>query len=1178
VTCSNCGTDNREGRKFCSACGNPLAVVCGVCGAANEPEDRFCGECGSALDIASVGAPTAAGNGGSVAERRLVSVLFVDLVGFTTLSESRDPEEVRELLSRYFETARTVIDRYGGVVEKFIGDAVMAVWGAPVANEDDAERAVRAALDLVAAVSAMGEDVHAPKLAACAGVATGDAAVTLGAEGQGMVAGDLVNTASRIQSVAAPGTVLVMASTRHATESAIVYEDAGSHELKGKAEPIELSRAVRVIALVGGELRSVGLESPFVGRDREFRRLKDAYHDSAEDRLAHLVSITGIAGIGKSRLSWEFFKYIDGIRDTAWWHRGRCIPYGDGVTYWALAEMIRMRARILEDEEPESARDKLRAAVEEHVPDAEDRGFIEPRLAHLLGLEERVAPSREDLFAGARLFFERLTDVYPVVLVFEDLQWADEALLDFIEYLLEWSRSYPIFVVTLARPELLERRPTWGTGRHGTTTMSLEPLTGEAMEQLLRGMVPGLPQVLLERIRDRAEGIPLYAVETVRMLLDRGLLTAAGDRYEPVGDVNELAVPETLQALISARLDGLPPEERQLVQTASVLGKTFTASAVAELNGRNLTDVEPLLASLVRKELLNRQVDPRSPERGQYSFLQSLVQRVAYETLSKRDRRARHLAAADHLERTWSGDEDEIVEVVASHLQEAYELAPEAEDAPEVRARAQGMLARAGERARSLASLRLAMGYFERAADLTDDPLATAQLIDAAADCARNASTMDDAVALSERARSLYESIGDARGAARASAGIGEALWLGDRIDEGAERMEEALAVLADAEPDHDLALLLATLGKIHFFQGENDRALVRIDAALDIAEAQALPDVLSDAMNTKGLIAGVRGHHEEELALLKHSLDLALEHDAVQAALRAYSNLSYVSMSRDRFDDARLYQIDGLALANRIGYQGVASFLRAHLAYGQFVRGEWEPLAELVVETLQAQEKGRFYGGPEGWSLTAMRYLAARGDVDTAAELYERTAGDPELGDEQTKAFRWTTRAVLFGAQGEHAASLEAAQRALEHAEWLGRSHDVVKWAVEVGLSAAIALRDEPAAEAILRIPEKANPIEIGPYYRGTITKFSAALADLRGDDARADADSKTAIGLLRETGARFHLAVTLLEHGERLSRRGLADEARPLLEEAEGIFRPLEATPYLERVAAAAPDLARA
>src|SRR5581483_9212581 len=388
-----------------------------------------------------------------VTERRLVSILFADLVGFTALSESRDAEEVRALLSRYFDTCRRLISLYGGTVEKFIGDAVMAVRGAPTANEDDAERAVRAALDLVAAVSALGQEVGAEELRARVGVLTGEAAVTLGAEGEGMVAGDLVNTASRIQAIAEPGTVLAGESTKRATEAAIVYEDAGERELKGKAEGVRVWRALRVVAGARGSLRSTGLEPPFVGRDRELRLVKELFHASAEERRAQLVSITGIAGIGKSRLAWEFEKYVDGLADDVWWHRGHCLSYGEGVAYWALAEMVRMRCGIVEDEDPVSAREKLRLALEEHLLDAEERSWVEPRLAHLLGLEEGAAGDQENLFSAWRILFERLAESCPTVLVFEDMQWADAGLLDFLEYLLGWSRGQPLFVVALARPE-----------------------------------------------------------------------------------------------------------------------------------------------------------------------------------------------------------------------------------------------------------------------------------------------------------------------------------------------------------------------------------------------------------------------------------------------------------------------------------------------------------------------------------------------------------------------------------------------------------------------------------------------------------------------------------------------------------------------------------------------------
>src|SRR3954468_12514933 len=570
--CPNCAADNPAGSRFCGNCGASLSQVCASCGAANDPGMRFCTQCGTALEAeAEVAAPAA-----PAAERRLVSVLFTDLVGFTAVSEARDPEETRELLSRYFDTCRRLIALYGGTVEKFIGDAVMAVWGAPVATEDDAERAVRAALDLVAAVSALGDEVGAEGLRARAGVLTGEAAVTLGATGEGMVAGDLVNTASRVQSVAEPGTVLVGEATRRASEQTVVFEAAGSFELKGKQGETPLWTALRVVSGVRGQLKSQGLEAPFVGRDRELRQIKDLFHVSAEERRAQLVSVTGIAGIGKSRLGWEFYKYFDGLAQLVYWHRGRCLAYGEGVAYWALADMVRMRCGIAENDEPQAALAKLHAALEEHILDAEERRFVEPRLAQLLGLGEHETRDRPDLFAAWRLFFERLAETYPTVLAFEDMQWADESLLDFVEYLLEWSRNHPLYVVTLARPELAEKRPTWGAGHRNFASLYLEPLSEQAMQELLIGLVPGLPAGLRTRVLARAEGVPLYAVETVRMLLDRGLLVEDGPVYRLTGEVESLEVPETLHALIAARLDGLSQDERRLGQDAAGRGKAVT--------------------------------------------------------------------------------------------------------------------------------------------------------------------------------------------------------------------------------------------------------------------------------------------------------------------------------------------------------------------------------------------------------------------------------------------------------------------------------------------------------------------------------------------------------------------------------------------------------------------------
>ncbi len=499
MVCANCGTENEAGRKFCKECASRLALGCPSCGATNSADAKFCGECATPLVTGATPPPAAMRRSEApartpvpVAERRHVSVLFADLVGFTPFAEERDAEEVRETLSRYFELAGEVIARHGGSVEKFIGDAVMAVWGAPLAREDDAERAVRAGLELVDAVRTLG-----PAIAARAGVLTGEAAVTIGATGQGMVAGDLVNTAARLQSVAPPGAVLVGEATARAASAAIVFEPAGEQTLKGKTAPVPAWRALRVVAERGGRNRAETLEAPFVGRDDELRLLKDLFHATARERRPRHVSVTGQAGIGKTRLAWEFLKYADGLAEDTFWHEGRCPAYGDGITFWALGEMVRARAGLLETDDEATTRRKIAETVAAHVPDPDERRWIEPALLALLGVEASAAGPAH-FFSAWRTFFERLAAVAPVVMVFEDLHHADSGLLDFIDHLLDWSRGVPIYVLTLARPELLERRPGWGAGRRNFATLHLEPLPEAAMRELLAGLVPGLPEAAVQ--------------------------------------------------------------------------------------------------------------------------------------------------------------------------------------------------------------------------------------------------------------------------------------------------------------------------------------------------------------------------------------------------------------------------------------------------------------------------------------------------------------------------------------------------------------------------------------------------------------------------------------------------------------------------------------------------------
>ena len=1160
MTCPSCGTENPAGKKFCTECGSVLALACPSCGAPLEGSEKFCGECGAVLGAQPAAPPREA----PTAERRLVSVLFADLVGFTAASERRDAEETRELLSRYFETCKRLISLYGGTVEKFIGDAVMAVWGTPTATEDDAERAVRAALDLVAAVSALGDEVGATELRARAGVLTGEAAVTIGAEGEGMVAGDLVNTASRIQAIAPPSAVYVGEATRRATEQVVAYEDAGLHELHGKVGLVPVWRALRIVSGARGTLKSVGLEAPFVGRERELRHIKDLFHACADDGKAHLVSIAGIAGIGKSRLAWEFYKYFDGLPQITYWHRGRCLSYGEGVTYWALADMVRMRARIAEDEDPRSALSKLRAVVEEHLLDADERRFVEPRLAQLLGLEERPAGDREELFAAWRLFFERLAETYPTVMVFEDMQWADASLLDFIEYLLEWSRSYPLYVITLARPELIERRPTWGAGRRNFTSIYLEPLSERAMQELLSGLVPGLPEELRSRILERAEGVPLYAVETVRMLLDRGLLVQEGAVYRPVGPVETLEVPETLHALIAARLDGLAPEERRLVQDGAVLGKTFAKHGLAALSGLGGSELEPLLASLMRKEVLSIQADPRSPEHGQYSFLQDLVRRVAYETLSKRERQARHLAAASHLASSFP-EEEEIVEVVASHYLEAFHALPEAPDAAEIKAKAGAMLTRAGERAASLAAGEEAQRYFEQAAELAEDPLVEAALRERAGETAWRAGAGEAAERDLERALTLFEEQGATHPAARVSARLGVVEWERGRLDPALERMERAYAVLAGDEPDEDLAILAVELGRLHFFRGNREISAERIDAALAIGEPLWLPEVLSQALNTKGLLAGARGHLEEAQALLRHALALALEHDLSTAALRAHNNLGDALDQRDRYADAIELHSSGIALARKVGIRPEEWRLLGELSFCLFQTGRWQEAVERAAEIPEQ------HLGDVGLSAFAVlqQVAIARGANEEARRVLSLGSALGSSDDVIKRLFYAGGEALLLGAEGRYEEALAAGEAVLEGIfEAFGSSHALGKASFPNTLEAAMALGMLDKVEELLGRVDALRPGELPPLLRAQSLRFRARLGAARGEDDGVGGNFSRAAGIFRELGIVFWLAVTELEHGEWLAERGRPEEAERLLAGAREVFERLEAAPWLERV----------
>jgi tetratricopeptide (TPR) repeat protein len=1006
---------------------------------------------------------------------------------------------------------------------------------------------VRAGLDLAAAVAALGQEIGAPELRARAGILTGEAAVTIGAEGQGMVAGDMVNTAARIQSVAAPGQVYVGESTRRSSEPTIVYESAGTFELKGKDGLHPLWQALRIVSGARGALKAEGLEAPFVGRDRELRQIKDILHVCADERRAHLVSVTGIAGIGKSRLVWEFYKYFDGLPQVVYWHRGRCLSYGEGVTYWALADMVRMRCRVAEEEAPESAGAKLHEVLIDHIVDGDELAFVEPRVRHLLGLEEGSRFERDDLFAAWRIFFERLADRYPTVLAFEDMQWADASLMDFIEHLLEWSRNSPLFVITHARPELIERRPTWGAGKRNFVSLYLEPLPEATMRDLLTGLVPGLPASLCDRILTRAEGVPLYAVETVRMLLDRGHLLREGNVYRPAGDVETLEVPETLQALIAARLDGLIAEERHAIQVGAVLGKTFTRDALATLFSPAEVDLDGLLSGLVRKEVLSIQSDPRSPEHGQFGFLQDLVRHVAYQSLSKRDRRTLHLAAARYLE-AGSGDQDELAEVLAAHYLSAYSEQPDAADADEVKQRARELLASAGKRASALGAPAEAQRYLQQAADLADVSEERARLLETAGENAVRAAANDSAIALLTEAIALYEQRGDARGIARATTTMAVAEQNLGRLSQSIERMERAYTGLS-GEPDEPFAMLVARLALSYFFAGQPERAFELVEQALTVAEQLNLPEVLNLGWVTKALVYTVTRPNESR-GLYRLALESALENNLADIAARAAGNLSDLSFQADRYQESLSYLEQSLALARKSGTRGGEWFALSEMTYAQWMLGRWDQALELFG---QIPEQMLPTGGTLLSPLNSILEIRlARGDAESARglqALYERLGTSADV--QEQAAHRGAITSLAFHDR-RFADALQASEQLLQLRPVLGVRAQSMKIGFVYAVESAIAMAESDRAIQLVREMEQVPIGFRSPFLDAHLQQFQARL----GPREQARSRMLTAVAEFRELGLPYWLARCLLREGEMRGADGHEDQAASSFGEAREIF----------------------
>jgi class 3 adenylate cyclase/tetratricopeptide (TPR) repeat protein len=1097
--------------------------ICSNCGRANPDDARFCNAC--AASLAGEAAPLRE-------ERKLVTVLFADLVGFTSRAERLDPEDVRALLGPYHARLRAELERFGGTVEKFIGDAVMALFGAPVAHEDDPERAVRAALAIREWVLEDGE----PHLRI--GVNTGEALVTLGARpaaGEGMAAGDVVNSAARLQTAAPVNGILVGEATCRATRHLFDYREAGPVEAKGKEEPLAAWEAIAPRAKLGVDVVQTG-RAPLIGRDQELALLLGTVHRTSDDREPHLVTIVGVPGIGKSRLTFELFRAVT-VDDAVVWRQGRCLSYGGGGL-WAIGEIVKSHAQILENDPAERAEDKLRRAVAAALTDEDEADWIERHLRPLLGIGDQEPAlghvSRADAFAAWRRFFEALADEAPLVLVIEDLHWADDQLLDFLDHLVDWAGHVPLLVVGTARPELLERRSGWGGGKANATTLSLRPLSEEDTTRLLAANLarPVLESELHGALLERAGGNPLYAEQYALMLAERA-------------DRSVLSVPETVQAIIAARLDGLSAGDKDLLHAGAVQGKVFWAGAVAAMTGGDPMTVDERLHALERKELVRRQRRSSVAGEAEYAFRHILLRDVAYGQIPRRARGEKHQLVAEWIDSVVE-DRDDHVELLAEHYERALELARAVgADETVLAKRARFAFRDAGERTFALGAATRATPFYEQALALwpADDPERPALLFELAA--SRAEAEHGGGVEAAE-ARDAFLARGDHEQAARAEALLSEVMSWQGRGEAAMAHAQRARELIRDVPASHAKARVLSTHAFRHLARGEVETALADARELHDVAHELGSEYELVDALQLLGLVRVELG----DLGGLKdveRALTLARRTRSPLLSASA-GGLAVHLIDQGRLDRASTYIAEARNDAVRLGDAPTIRWIDVLEMRQQYWRGNWDDAVRLAgVLVAYPHLSSRAYTVRCEIHLARDRVAEALEDAGRALELGRAS----EVQQALHPALAVSARARLAAA--DRAASLEAVDELLERFVAEGTQQasaslpDLAVTAAELGRSDA--LRDA-----------------IATLKKQTLwTDAARALADL---------DFAGAAARYAEIGSRPDAAYAWLRTAHALVEQGRADEADTPLQDALAFYRSVGATRYIregERLIAA-------
>jgi class 3 adenylate cyclase/tetratricopeptide (TPR) repeat protein len=1096
--------------------------------------------------------------GRSAEERKTVTVLFCDLVGSTAAADHADPEDVRARIHPYHARLRRDVEGFGGTVEKFIGDAVMAVFGAPVAHEDDAERAVRAGLHILEAIGDLNQDDPELSLAVRVGVESGEVVVALGARperGEGLVVGDVVNTASRLQGAAPVGGVLVGPGTYAATRQVFDYQALPPVLLKGKAEPVAVFRALAPRGRLGTDV-SRSLTTPMVGRQIDLGIVTGAFQKAVQESTVQLVVVAGEPGVGKSRLVAELCSFVDSLPELVRWRQGRCLPYGDGITFWALGEIVKAEAEILETDPPEVAVAKIDAVIPEDAPDAP---WLRARLRPLVGLSAPEA-SVEENFAAWRAFVEFLAEGRPSALVFEDLHWADEALLEFVAQLADHAAEVPLLLVATARPELYERVAGWAASARNMARVNLRALTAAETGRLITNLLgtAALPAEVQQAIVDRAGGNPLYAEEFVRLLKDQEILRRTGTGWSLEAKA-QIPVPPGVNGLIAARLDTLGPGRKRVLQDAAVLGDVFWAGAVAEMGDQDPDEVRAALHELARKELVRPARRSTMAGQAEYSFAHALIREICYAQIPRAGRVQRHRRAAAWIERMAGDRAADHAEILAVHYATARELALAAKDpvAGELAGSEARYLTLAGDRAMGIDVETAERHYANAAAMIGPDHADHAELLARHGEALRLRARFREAASAFEQAIAAFETTGDVRKAAIATSRYSMLLHrLGDH--RYADVADTALGLLEPLGPSPELVEALAGRAAASFLSDRYPEAAVFAERAVELAHKLGLP-VPARALGFYGCARFALGQ-AAGLEEMRRALEAATAQGLGRETAVLYLNLA-----------VSLVRAEGPRAAWELSEQGAAFAQRHGIA-------EWVPLLEGIAvealadlgliedaQTLLATALGHVaaddWMGQVDLRCAEARMLARRGELSQSGLMdwiHQAVARARQLGEPQYLGGLLGLAAIAQAVAGEAgvAASLledlELVPNVRHTLDYLRTLPDLVRVAIAAG---------NPDLGA--RLADGLTPVYQLDRY--ALITARALLAERHAECAEAAGLFTEAANAWQRFEVPWERAQALLGKGRCLLTLGRPTEAQQPLKAAREIFASLGARPAL-------------